>query len=92
MLAWNWEEVYCSADLGEAMAREDILREHGVKFKTKAVSGFRRLDMNMRGGMESAALSRGGTAPVTDTYCIYVKRDQAESSKHLLSEQMAKRR
>lgn len=77
-----WDAVYTSTDLAEVMKRETVLSDHGIRFKTSDDSG--RLAMDNRGGVESAALSRGGLQSVT--YRILVKRDKAESARYHLSQ------
>lgn len=78
----GWVEVYLSADCGEYLRKQILLREAGMKFKAKTRNNSLRFSVNFFGG-RGAGFSRE-RPPIKNYYVILVRREDAAYAKFLL--------
>lgn len=77
---FNRKEVCITSDLERQTLIRDILAANGIDYEVKFYRAGRTL---MRGHTQSTL---GMNIEHTDQYTIYVKKDDFEKAKHLISE------
>lgn len=79
----NWIEIYIGYDMDTFFCIQNLLRQHGVKFKTKYESNKDRLNKNIISGADRSISVLQGVA-TKDSYRILVQKKDEHTAQALL--------
>lgn len=80
----RWQEVYFSTNMESFFRGQNILREHGIPFRTKTENRTLRESRNNLGGRSPMQTRVRFDSESGDTYRIFVAEENAASARFLL--------